>query len=203
MIVGISKIQNKLQRFPKSLFGFLSVIIGLIGDLLAFLFFPEYNLTYMISALGVGPGGIFFNLGLTLSGIFALCFYLNLIKIVGRNTEKIILLKIAKIFSINSCIFYCLIGIFPAMQEYYIIGFLHGLSAIICWISAIIYLGAFGILFLKNCNFLKIHSLVAFITASSFVILLFTWNPITEWIMTFNIIIWIILIASYIMVKKL
>jgi len=198
-----TKIQLVIHNFPSPFYGYISIIVGLIGDLLSYLLFPEFDLTYMISALGIGPGGIFFNLGLILSGLFALFFYLYLAKVVKINHRDIKLLKIAKISSINSCVFYCLIGIFPAIQENILIGYLHGLSAVICWLSAIVYLSSYGLLFLKSSNFLKFHGYLAFATALSIIVLLLTWTPITEWVMTFAIIIWIAVIASYTLIKKM
>jgi hypothetical protein len=199
------KILNVIHKLYNPIFGFLSVIVGLIGDLLASLLFPEFNLTYMISALGVGPGGIFFNLGLLISGLFALLFYLYLIRAIKMNdwVEHKKLLQITKFSSINSCVFFCFIGIFPAIKGNSLMTLLHGLSAGISCLIAIIYLTSFGVLFLKSINFLKFHSYLSFVTVIPFVLFLFTWTPLTEWIMTFAILIWITLIASYTVIRKM
>ena len=54
-----------------SIFGILSVSVGVIGDLIALYLFPGYSIfSNMISELGVGPGGIFFNIGVFFSGNF-------------------------------------------------------------------------------------------------------------------------------------
>jgi hypothetical membrane protein len=159
----------------------------------------------MISALGVGPGGIFFNLGLLISGLFALLFYLYLIRAIKMNdwVEHKKLLQITKFSSINSCVFFCFIGIFPAIKGNSLMTLLHGLSAGISCLIAIIYLTSFGVLFLKSINFLKFHSYLSFVTVIPFVLFLFTWTPLTEWIMTFAILIWITLIASYTVIRKM
>ncbi|MFW9936776.1 MAG: hypothetical protein ACFFD5_03960, partial [Candidatus Thorarchaeota archaeon] len=74
-MVSFNESLNKVfDIIPGAIFGILSVIVGLLGDFLALLFFPEYNLTLMISKLGIGPGGIFFNVGTILSGFFAFLF---------------------------------------------------------------------------------------------------------------------------------
>jgi hypothetical membrane protein len=59
--------------------GLISIIIGICGDILAIIYFPGYNLlNNMVSDLGIGPGGIFFILGLIFSGILAIPHYVAL-----------------------------------------------------------------------------------------------------------------------------
>lgn len=202
MAILNSKIQNVINKVPASVYAYLSIIVGLIGDLLAMIFFPNFNINYMISVLGTGPGGVFFNIGLILSGLFCLGFYPYLVRVIKTNSEQKKLVMFARFSAITSCIFYSLIGFFPAVVELKVIVTLHGLSAAICWITAAMYLIAFGILFLRSSNFLKIHAILSFVTAATFIILLLTWNPITEWIMTFTIIFWIGTMASYTITNK-
>ena len=196
------KIQNVINKVPASVYAFLSIIVGLIGDLLAMILFPDFNFNYMISALGAGPGGIFFNIGLILTGLLALGFYPYLTRVIKTNREQKRLVQFARVSAIASCIFYSLIGFFPAIVELEVIVTIHGLFAALCWITAAMYLIAFGILFLNSSNFLKIHGVLSFITATTLIILLLTWNPIMEWIMTFTIICWITIMASYTMTNK-
>ena len=202
MVVLKFKIQNVINKIPASVYAFFSIIVGLIGDLLAMILFPDFNFSYMISALGAGPGGIFFNIGLILSGVFCLGFYPYLARVIKTNIEQKKLIMFAKVSAITSCIFYSLIGFFPAIVELEVIVTLHGLSVAICWITAAMYLIAFGFLFLRSSNFLKIHAVLSFVTAATFFIVLLTWNPITEWIMTFAIISWIAIMASYTITNK-
>ena len=197
-----TKIQNIINRIPASVYAYLSVIVGLIGDLLAMILFPDFNINYMISALGTGPGGIFFNIGLILSGLFALVFYRYLAQVIKTISEQKKLKKFASVSAITSCILFSLIGIFPAIVELNLIATLHGLIAALCWITAAIYLIAFGILFLRSSNFLKIHGVLSFATAALFLILLLTWTPIMEWITTFTFIFWFTIIASYTITNK-
>ena len=98
----VLKIHQELKKVPWPYWGLLSVVIGLLGDFLSFLLYPNYNLTLMVSDLGTGPGAIFFNLGTILSGIFALLFYIYLgphLKVGNINSR---IQKIAMIFAVLS-----------------------------------------------------------------------------------------------------
>lgn len=184
---------------PGPIFGILSVIVGLLGDFLALLLFPEYNLNLMISKLGIGPGGIFFNIGTILSGFFAFLFYLYLGRVVKDEHLNENLRKAAIISAVVSCFFFMLIGFFPSLEENQMLIILHGNFASICFIAGLIYFLLFNIIILRNKNFLKIHAYVGFTEACLILFFLFTWNPISEWIMTIGIIVWIMVIASYLL----
>ena len=78
-------ILNTYNLIPAPIYGMLSAATGLGGDIIAIALFPNYNFNRMISALGAGPGAIYFNIGTIFSGIFALLFYLYMIKIIGKK----------------------------------------------------------------------------------------------------------------------
>ena len=72
------------------IFGILSITSAIIGDIIAYILFPGYNLTKKaVSYLCKGPGGIFFQLGAIFSGIFAILFLLSLANSFSRNRSRI------------------------------------------------------------------------------------------------------------------
>ena len=187
---------------PAPIYGFLSALSGVSGDIIAILLFQGFSLNHMISALGTGPGGIFFNGGTFLSGIFALLFYLYLIKEIGKETDDPRKHKVGSFFAIISCIFFSLVGIFPTSTNI-ILFVLHGTVALICWLSAIVYLGIFSIIIYKNKNFSRFFTYLALMTAGIIIVFLLTWIPIIEWIMAFAVTVWITLISAYVLWRKI
>lgn len=195
--------EKLLNIMPGGLYGVLSIIIGLIGDFLAIIYFPGYNiLDNMASDLGIGNGGIFFNLGMIFSGLVAIPFYVYLSKILKTETVNEAVRRYFLYFAIISCITFALIGVFPSIESLFIIFFLHGLCALISWISAILYLVLFSFLILRDQRFSKFKAYLGLVPASTITIFLFTWQPLIEWSISFTIILWIIVIASYTLYKK-
>ena len=106
--INILKILNFI---PRPFYGLLSAIVGIGGDVIAISLSPYFDLSYMISDLGTGPGAIYFNIGTFLSGVFALLTYLHIIEILEEeNINHPKVLRIGKVFAINSCLFFALIG---------------------------------------------------------------------------------------------
>ena len=193
----IVRIHQIFKLVPGPYWGLFSIGIGLLGDFLSFLMYPDYNLTLMVSDLGTGPGAIFFSIGTILSGIFALLFYIYLgtnLKIDKLDTR---IHKFAMILAILSCIFFILIGIFPSLRSNIVLFVLHGATAMICWICGVGFLSLFGILFYKSDKFLKFHSYATFAVVLIEILFLFTWIPIIEWIMVFSISLWILLLSIH------
>jgi len=196
---------DKLLKFAHgSVYGISSVVIGLLFSTIALILFPNYNfLLNMISELGVGPGGIFFNLGLILAGILAIPFFIYFGRVLRSNNTSDSLEKSAVITSIISCVSFSLIGCFPSIQNNNIILFFHGTFTLINWICEILYLTFFSILILKNSKFLKLQAFHGFIGIGIIIFNLFTWWPITEWAVAFIITSWILVNAMYILYKKI
>jgi hypothetical membrane protein len=196
------RIWQLLKVVPWPYWGLFSVIIGLLGDLISFIMYPNYNLTLMVSDLGTGPGGVFFNLGTILSGIFALLFYIYLGPHLKVENVNVRIHKIAMTLAILSCIFFIFIGIFPSMRSNSVLFILHGTTAVICWICGIGYLSLFGILIYKSDKFLRFHSYASYAVALIEIVFLFTWIPLIEWIMVFAISFWILFLTIYIFQNK-
>ena len=187
---------------PAPIYGLLSAIVGIGGDIIGIALFPGYNLNYMISALGAGPGAIYFNIGTILSGIFALLFYLYMIKAIGNEKNDPKLQRVGHFFAINSCIFFSLVGVFPTSTNM-ILFYLHGTCALISWLSAIIYLSIFSSLIFKNKVIPEFFGYLALITAGTIIVFLLTWIPIIEWIMALRVTVWITLTSIYMLYHKI
>ena len=194
-----------LTLIPGGVFGLLSCVIVLSGDILSIILFPGgYNFfENMISELGRGPSGIFFNLGLIISGIVGIPFYIALYKIFDKETVNPIVRKSALIFSLISIFTFILVGIFPSIEDNYIVFVTHGTFAFLSFLSGILYLISFSILMLKDSKYSKFLACHGFIVAGTYLVIIFTWLPITEWIATFAIISWVIANSIYMLYHKL
>lgn len=190
---------------PPGVFGLLSVVAGVIGDLISASLFPGYNITVnMISDLGVGPGALFFNMGVILSGLIGIPYLIHLGKtLFEQNMMKSATEKVAITGSIISSVTLSLIGVFPANRNNYSILLIHGTIATICYLGAVIYLSIYGKCMLRDDRFSKSMGYVAFITAGCFIIVLLTWLPLIQWIANIAIILWTTLVAAYILKNKI
>lgn len=194
---GTKIIDKLLKKIPGGVFGLASVAIILFGDFIAILSFPGYNFfENMVSELGVSPRGIFFNIGIILSGILAMPFYIHLSKtFVGENINEN-LRKTAIISSMISCITYCFLGVFPAVESDFILYHLHGILAFVSMTSGVGYLISFNLLIIKTSKFKKSQAYLGFFVAALYTFFLCTWWPIIEWIMSFAVITWIIFVSA-------
>jgi hypothetical membrane protein len=194
------RIYKLFKIIPGGIFGLLSVIIIIIGDFLAYLSFPGYNVyKNMVSDLGIGPGGTFFNISIIISGIIIIPYYINLAKLFKGKDILPNLRKYAIFTSIISCITYSLLGFFPATKDDKMIFIAHGVLATISIATGLGYLLLFSILMIKAENFSNIQAYHGFMVALLYFLFLITWNSLLEWIMNFAIISWIIINSLYIL----
>ena len=174
-------------------YGILSVVSAIILGVLALISDPNYIFFEdMISELGVGQGGIFFNFGLIFSGVTAIPFFISLGRSLNYEGVNEKLRKSAISFSIFSCISMSLVGFFPAIQEDEIISMAHGISTALCWFSGIIFTVLFSMMFLKASKFSKFQAYMGFFVAVIFILVLCTWLPITEYAIVIAIMIWVV-----------
>ncbi|MBN1802501.1 MAG: DUF998 domain-containing protein [Candidatus Lokiarchaeota archaeon] len=195
------------ELIPGGIFGLLSVLFGLIGDVFSIMLYPGYNFTKnMASDLGVGPGGIIFNISLVLSGASAILFYLYFGRVLnGNNPNDDKLVNIAIFFAILSSFFMIMIGFFPASLENDTILVIHSLSALFSWLTGISYSIIFSYLILKNTRFSNYLAFISIAAALAFGSLLIAiaipWAviivPSMEWIMIVVIIVYVMALASY------
>ena len=197
-------IDKLLNIAPGGIYGILSLIARISGDLLAYLLFPGYSIfDNMVSDLGVGPGGIFFSLGLIISGIVCIPFYIALARSLKSDEINEKMIKVGLIFFYISDITYILLGFFPSIENNYIIYATHGILAVISWLTGIVYLILFSKLMLKNHKYSKFPAYSGFCLVGFMILFLSTWLPIFEWLMTFAFIIWLIIISSYMIYHRL
>ena len=207
----------KFQQFASGgIYGILSISLALIGDILAYLLFPGYDFTKRaVSSLCKGPGGIFFQVGTVLSGIFAILF---VIYIGGTFSETEINEKESKtalFFALISCVSLIILGAFCGSDP--TIALIHGVFAVISWISGICYITLFNILMLRDLKYSKFLAYIGFsvsISLSSMVIMFFLYYipglqniviilPLWEWINTFAMIFWYSAVSTYLLIKKI
>ncbi len=187
---------------PPPYWGLLSMIVGLLGDIIAVIMTPGYNLNYMVSYLGTGPGALFFNSGAILSGLFALIFYLYLVPILKSNNVSEKIHRTAFVFAILSCIFFSLIGFFPSITTSSVLIIIHGFVAMSSLICGSIYKILFGYMMLQNNKFLKLHVYSAMIIVVIEVAFLLTWVPIIEWMMVVAITYWMFILSYHVFTRK-
>ena len=197
-----TNILNIYNSIPAPIYGLLSAITGIVGDIIAIALFPGYSFNLMISALGAGPGAIYFNIGTILSGLFALLFYLYMIKVIGRGTQNPKIRKVGRFFAIISCIFFSLVGVFPTSLNMTIF-VLHGTFALISWLSAVIYLTLFSFLIFEKKVIPKFFGYLALITAVIIIVFLLTWLPLIEWMVALGITVWITSPAVYMLYRNI
>ncbi len=193
---------NKLNNlFPRSVFGLISFGISLFTHLIGVLLYPNYNMTKIaISFLGDGYGGIIYRVGLILTGIIGIPFCLY----IGRsfNKEYTIepLRKLAVIGSIIYCVSLIFIGYFWGSNA--VVSLIHGLAAFLCWVDGLIFISLVSILMFKDIRYPKSIAFFGFIVAGTFLLHLTVLTPITQWIMTLSIMLWVWIVSSYMLYKQ-
>lgn len=187
-----------------------------MGDILACIFFPDYNfMERAVSSLCKGGGGLFFQIGSVLSGIFAIPFVIYLNKSFNINYVNENLKKKAKVVAVISCTCLIILGAFCGSDP--IIAIIHGVSAVISWLFGLFYITFFNFFMLRDPKYSRTLSWFGFsatITLSTLMILFFlafipslrflvVILPFVEWINTIVIIIWYFIVSIYTIVKKI
>ena len=198
------------------IFGILSITSAIIGDIIAFILFPGYNLTKKaVSYLCRGPGGIFFQVGAVLSGLFAILFLLSLANSLYRNSSNERLIETSIIVSIVSCICLIFLGIFCGSNP--IIALLHGIFAFISWFSGLLYVTLLNILILKDSRYSNFLAYIGFFLSWSLGLLLVIFLlhfhtpfhilvlilPSLEWFNTILIMVWYFIVSIYMIYRKI
>lgn len=198
------------------MYGLLSITFGIIGDILAFIFFPDYSfIKRAVSTLCKGNGGLFFKVGSVISGIFAIPFVFHLNKSFNKDYVKESYKRKAIIAAVISCSGLIVLGAFCGSNP--IIALIHGVSAVISWLFGLIYITFFNVFMLKDPQYSRSLSLFGFcatITLSTLMILFFLAFlpflrflvfilPSLEWINTIIIILWYFAVSLYTLKKKI
>lgn len=201
----MEKLKEKvLKKTSGGFFGIISVLIRLTGDITAMIFTPNYNMIDdLISDLGIGPGALFFSLGLIISGIVSIPFYISLKKIFGVEEINENLRKMAIVFSSISIITYVLLGFFPSDPNNILIFVLHGVIGLISWVTGAGYLALYSYMTIKYKESSKFQGYFGYCVVGTVILFIFTWVPVTEWCMTFGIMLWIIVISISMIYDKI
>ncbi|KKN01924.1 hypothetical protein LCGC14_1122920 [marine sediment metagenome] len=227
----INSFLNKLyDRIPGCIFGLLTFIIGFLGDIIALVLSPDYVMwKKSVSILGnieENPGGVFLRMGLIISNILAILFFIYLGRALKDENINENVRKIAVVSGIFTSVSAMLTGIFSGINEF--ISFLHGLFALFSWIGGITVCLLFGILMLKNLKFSKSIANFSLLIAGIFVFYLipfFITNfcnlfpkssavfsfgrsiyqimPVMEWIMIFSALVWYLINSIYLLKNRM
>ncbi len=193
-----------LKLVPGGYYGLLSMSIGIIFTFLSYLLVPGYSMfESFISVLGISPGlaALLFNLGFILTSITVIPFLVYL----GRSlTQEKINEKIKKItikISIIGAMSISLVGCFPHYTL--LLGIIHIFFATIFFFCELIFCVIYSILIWFDSRFSKMQSIIGFAVSGVFIFFIFTGWPISEWIVFFVIVVWVIEISIYTLVKKI
>jgi hypothetical protein len=213
----VSSLLNRLiQNISGGIYGLLSILFGIIGDTLAYIFFPGYDpLRSAVSTLCKGPGGLFFQLGTVLSGFFAVFFVISLSLSFNENEVSKKFNRLTLYFALISCTAFIGLGVFCGSNP--IIALIHGIFAVASWLTGIIYITSFTLLMLKDSQYSKLLVYIGFSVVFILFSMLFIFFlhffpelrflmiilPSLEWLNTISLIIWYIIISSYMIYKKI
>lgn len=202
------KILNKIKtslRNLNSVSGIIAVCIALLGYLIAYLLYPaqKYHIGYFGSELGVGPGGVYFSLGLIFSGYFFLKFISYLKKVINIGKVNIKRENWIFISAKISVIAYSLLGVFPGISDNPVIFMIHGILVFMCYSFGFFFIFFLSAFFSQSPKFLKFHAYIGYFIAFGILTFLFSWISVIQWIFTLTYFVWIAYIAGYMLYKKM
>ncbi len=200
-------LKNSIIKYGSGrIFGLATVFIGTLSNFIAFILFPGYRLTHNnVSDLGIGPGALFFNLGLVITSLLCVPFLLcinNVLKkevdVVGQKLRKNTI-RIAYF----CCFSVAMVGVFPSDYSRPIILGLHMVAAVCSFGSGIILFALLGALLYQSEHFSKFQAINAWIVSG--IILFFSLNlyPLTEWIAFISILSFVIDMSIYMAIKRM
>ena len=163
----------------------------------------SYNLVIQhVSELGIGPGisGLVFDLGLISSGFIAIPFFIGLGKILDQEGTNHRIRNRAVTLSIIACLSLTGTGFFPMYKAFIIF---HAIFALSFFIIGLLFCLHFSFVMSKDNRFSKIAANFGFIVAVFFgLFLATTGSGLTEWLVFFSIVSWMVATSIYIFYKK-
>jgi len=148
---------------PQRIAGLTAVSAFLIFTFIAFLNYPGYDFTsQFLSELGTGPGAVWFNAGLMLSGICLAAFFMQLMKKYHAMSMAGILCGLA----LSG------IGIFPLPQEP-----AHGIMAALFFVLAGTTLLIFAF---RNARKKRIPAFFSLVAVAADVVYILLRDPVTQ-----------------------
>ncbi len=204
------------QKLSSGVYGILSITFGALGDSIAYLMYPGYDFRHKaVSSLCLGPGWLFFQSGIVISGLFALLFIIYLEKTFNDEEIDENLRKYAKITGIISCVSFIGLGVFCGSNV--IIAYIHGINAVISWIFGLVYISLYNSFMIKSSNYSKFLGYFGYITTFTLGIMLIFFLlhlfpalrflmiilPSLEWLNTLSLILWYLVISIYVIDRRL
>ncbi|MFW9785174.1 MAG: hypothetical protein ACFFFB_23030 [Candidatus Heimdallarchaeota archaeon] len=168
-----------------------------------------------VSTLCLGPGGLFFQSGTVLSGIFAVLFVISLNWSFNEYETNEKLKKLNLYIALISCTTFIGLGAFCGSNP--IIALIHGSFAVISWLSGLFYVISFTILMFQDSQYLKLLVYIGCYVSFVLFLLVFTFFlhffpslrflmiilPSLEWINTISLIFWYFAVSVYMIYKKI
>ena len=190
------KIENKME----SMFGLLGITIALSFILTSAILTPNYSpLLNTVSSLGNGVAKTLFSIGFVLAGSLGIPFYIQLERELINIKESI--RRLATGVSIFSCVCVALVGIIPDKSYLDLFFVFHSFVAFVSFGGTSAYIGLYSYLMhiggssisYAGPKFKKYLSYLGMVIVIIFLVLLISFQPIVEWILTILIIIWILI----------
>ncbi len=210
---------------PGYIFGLLAFTIGFLGDIVALLLSPEYQMwRNSISMLGLATGGIYLRLGLIISNIFAIPFVIYFGRVLKDENVNEFVRKLAIGCGIFTSVSVILTGAFTGRGVF--LDTMHGVFALLSFIGGAIFCSLYTFLVVKNRKFSKSIFYIGFIISGIIVsylipffitsfcdlfqnicyslgVAIYIIMPTYEWTGIFAILFWYLTNSIYIMRKKI
>jgi len=211
--ININRISQKISI---GVYGLLSITFSALGDLIAYLMYPGYDFRRRaVSSLCLGPGGLFFQAGTVISGLFAILFVIYLVRTFNYDEINENIRKYARISAIISCVSFIILGVFCGSNP--IIAYIHGINAVISWISGLLYISLYNFLIIKSSNYSKFLGYFGFITSFilSLMLVFFLLHlfpalrflmiilPSLEWLNALSLICWYLVVSIYVIHRRI
>jgi hypothetical membrane protein len=224
-IIGVKGIVNKLKINPKSeiikdlmseslsneklrhivdahlskiecVFGVIGVSLSIVFIILAALVTPGYNpLEDTVSSLGTGIAKTLFSIAFVSSGSLTIPFILYLEKtLIGLNE---FVRRIATSVAIISSVSVALVGILPDPDYPDVFMLFHGIVALNAFIGSAATICLYTYLMMRSNEYKVYHIIIGYATGLELFLLTITlFNPLIEWILVVNIMIWIFITST-------
>ena len=196
-----SRINRQYLRF----IGILVPLVTIISSVIIYAFNDSSFsfLTHYLSHLGGAPkgAGIIFNIGIMISGLIMILFFLNLSAYLRRKNTNTLLIYLAFISGLISSLGTFFLGVFP----YTVTQELRNFSASFFFMGGFSYCILYGISEWTTQGISKLQATSGFIAAAFFIIFIFFTSinffnyylfideaHLTEWILFFVVMIWVV-----------
>ncbi|MBY9014653.1 MAG: DUF998 domain-containing protein [Candidatus Lokiarchaeota archaeon] len=192
--------EYKIEHKMESIFGLLGIIIASIFIVTAAILTPNYNpLLNTVSSLGEGVAKTLFSIGFVIAGSLGIPFYIQLERELINIKESI--RRLATGISIFSCVCIGLVGIIPDKSYLDLFFAFHYFVAFVSFAGTSVYIGLYSFLMYMGGSsisytgpkFKRYLSYLGLVINIVFFVLLISFQPIVEWILTILILIWILI----------